>query len=86
MHVFTIPKKWRFNFGIKKSKCMIVGVKKLKHEPHWNLGLQTMENENTLEMLGVIFSSDGHSNPHVSNRIMKCRRSYYSLIFNLRQY
>ena len=55
---------------------MIVGVNKWKHGPHWNLGLQT---KNTLEMLGVIFSSDGHSNPHVNNSILKCRRSYYSL-------
>ena len=38
-----------------------------------------MENEITLEMLGVLFSSNGHSNPHVKNRIMKCRRSFYSL-------
>ena len=42
------------------------------------LGLQTMENEITLELLGVLFSSDGHSSPHVNNRIMKCRRSFYS--------
>ena len=33
----------------------------------------------TLEMMGVLFSSDGYSNPHVNNRIMKCRRSFYSL-------
>ena len=58
---------------------MTVAVTKLKNEPHWRLGLQTMENEITLEMLGVLFSSDGHSNPHVNNRIMKCRRSFYSL-------
>ena len=58
---------------------MTVAVNKLKNEPHWRLGLQTMENEITLEMLGVLFSSDGHSNPHVNNRIMKCRRSFYSL-------
>ena len=66
-------------FGIKKTKCVIVGVNKLKDEPHWNLGLRTLENENTLEMLGAIFSSDGHSNLHVNISILKCRRSYYSL-------
>ena len=38
-----------------------------------------MENEITLEMLGVLFSSDGHANPHVNNIIMKCRRSFYIL-------
>ena len=55
------------------------GVNKFKNEPRWRLGFQTMENEITLEMLGVLFSSDGHSNPHVKNKIMKCRRSFYSL-------
>ena len=76
---YYYSKKWRFNFGIKKSKCMTVGVNKFKNEPRWRLGFQTMENEITLEMLGVLFSSDGHSNPHVNNRIMKCRRLFYSL-------
>ena len=57
-----------------------VGVNKFKNEPRWRLGSKTMENEITLEMLGVIFSSDGHSNPHVNSRIMKCRRSLYRLI------
>ena len=58
---------------------MTVGVNKFKNEPHWRLGCQTMGNEITLEMLGVLFSNDGHSNPHVNNRMMKCRRSFYSL-------
>ena len=53
---------------------MTVGVNKFKNHPHWRLGLQTMEI--TLEMCGVLFSSDGHSNPHVTNRITKCRRSF----------
>ena len=76
---YYYSKKWRFNFGIKKSMCMTVGVSKFKNEPRWRLGYQTMENEITLEMLGVFFSSDGHSNPHVNNRIMKFRRSFNSL-------
>ena len=58
---------------------MTVGVNKFKNEPSWRLEFQTMENEITLEMLGVLFSSDGHSNPHAHNRIMKCRRSFHSL-------
>ena len=39
---------------------MTVGVNKFKNEPRWRLGFQTMENEITLEMLGVLFSSDGY--------------------------
>ena len=31
-------KKWRFNFGIKKAKCMTVGVNKFKNEPARNAG------------------------------------------------
>ena len=75
---YYYSKKWSFNFDIKKAKCVTVGVNKFKNEPRWRLGFQTMENEITLEMLGVLFSSDGHSNPHVNNRIMKCRRLFYS--------
>ena len=30
---YYYSKKWRFNFGIEKAKCMTVGVNKFKNEP-----------------------------------------------------
>ena len=50
--------KWRFNFGISKSKCMVAGHSLFKAEPHWQLyNNMCMENVDVLETLGVAMSN-----------------------------
>jgi hypothetical protein len=72
-------KMWRFNFGIKKSKCMIVGEHSFKEEPSWMLNDAKLINCDRLEVLGVTFTKQYHSSAHVEQRIQKCRSSMYSL-------
>ena len=71
--------KWKFKFGIKKTKCMIVGKHEFMDEPIWMLGSETIDNVNTMETLGVVFNNDCNNVNHVDVRIQKCYRSYYSL-------
>ena len=74
-------KKWRFNFGLAKSKCMCIGPKSdcFMTTPKWYLNGSIMTVEPNLEILGVLLQSDMTSQPHVNNRVNKCRRSLYSL-------
>ena len=72
--------KWRFKFGISKSKCMVAGHSLFKAEPHWQLSNNmSMENVDALETLGVVLSNDGTADINVQKRINKCRQAYYSL-------
>jgi hypothetical protein len=70
---------WRFRFGVNKSKCMIAGESSLKVNHKWYLGNECMENTNSLEILGNVFSQDGSSKLNIDKRIKSCRQSYYSL-------
>ena len=72
-------KKWRFNFGIAKSKCMISGADLFCRQPSWYLGSQRMEISTELDVLGIIFDNDGESEKHVNKRIQKCRQAFYSM-------
>ena len=71
--------KWRFKFGIAKSKCMIVGKKLTVSDPHWTLGLDKLDNVDKLDILGVRFTSDGCSSANVEQRISKARQAFFSL-------
>ena len=53
--------KWRFDFGIAKSKCMISGADLFCRQPSWYLGFQRMETSTELDVLGIIFTNDGKS-------------------------
>jgi len=70
-------KKWRFRFGINKTKCMIISGKELTCQPRWYLENECIENVNSMEILGVMF--DSKNELHVDNRINKCKRAYHSL-------
>lgn len=72
-------KTWRFNFGIKKSKCMTVGPKRLTNEPKWFLDDNHMENTDVLEILGVNFDDKCNGVSQVKARGIKCRRAYYNM-------
>ena len=71
--------KWRFKFNEKKSKCMIAGNCPWPSVPTWCLGNLHMETADSLEILGVTFSSLRGSTPHTDKRINSCRSSFYSL-------
>ena len=72
-------KKWLFNFGIAKSKCMISGANLFCCQPSWHLGSQRMHNSSELDVLCIIFFNDGNSEKHVHKRIQKCGQAFYSM-------
>ena len=76
---YTYSKKWNFNFGIKKTKCMTVGKELLKCPPEWVLGSSKIINSEQLEILGTIFTKDHNCHGHILNRVNKCRQSFYGL-------
>ena len=72
--------RWRFKYGIDKSKCMIIGKSPFTCEPVWRLNyVSFMRNVDTIEILGNVFNSKGNNTSHVDNRLNKCRQSFYSL-------
>ena len=75
----TYSQRWRFKFGITKTKCMIVGKNILSNVPQWKLGTHEISNVKQLEILGTVFSDDGTSKNHVDTRIRKCRQAFYGL-------
>lgn len=72
--------KWRISFGVKKSKCMIVGKPVLKNEPDFYLGQHQLSNENSLDILGVTFDRCGSAESHINNRAGAARRAFYRAI------
>ena len=71
--------RWRFKYGINKSKCMIIGKSPFTCEPVWRLNDVSLRNVETIEILGNVFNSKGNNTSHVDNRLNKCRQSFYSL-------
>jgi hypothetical protein len=76
---YAYSQKWRFKFGIKKTKCMSIGKIPFVTNPSWSLGTSDICLEDRLEILGTTFSNNGNCNMHVENRVRKCRQSYYGL-------
>ena len=71
--------RWRFKYGIDKSKCMIIGKSPFTCEPLWRLNDVSLRNVETMEILGNVSNSKGNNTSHVDNRLNKCRQSFYSL-------
>ena len=71
--------RWRFKYGIDKSKCMIIGKSPFTCEPVCRLNDVSLRNVETIEILGNVFNSKGNNTSHVDNRLNKCRQSFYSL-------
>ena len=72
--------KWNFNFNPAKSKCMTVGKNYSDIRPTWHINNEiTLETVDSLNILGITFNTDGTSSNHTSNRISKCRQSFYGL-------
>ena len=70
---------WRFTFGIKKTKCMIVGKNPFHDLPIWKLGDQNIDIEDQLEILGTTFSSSMSYHSHVEKRCQASRRAMCGL-------
>ena len=71
--------KWRFNFNISKSKCIIMGKNVFVTEPVWFLNNNPMEIVHTVDILGCRFNNNGTASSHVDKRLQSCRQSYYKL-------
>ena len=77
---FEYAQEWRYTFGLKKSQCMISGKSSLKDLPSWSLGPSPMSTVDTLEILGVTYSSNPRVyTAHIDHRICKGRQAYFSL-------
>ena len=72
-------RRWRFKFGIAKSKCMVTGAYPLSQNPRWRLGDEYLCSVDKLDILGNTYNCNGNSSSHVENRINKCRQSFYGL-------
>ena len=72
---FQYSVTWRFTFGIKKTKCMIVGKNSFHDFPIWKLGDQHIDIEDQLEILGTTFSSSMSYHSHVEKRCQASRRA-----------
>ena len=73
--------KWRFKFGLAKSQCLIPAycVHICENEPNFYLGSNPIQNAESVEILGVTFTSKCDFTHNVDNRITKCRNSSFSL-------
>ena len=69
--------KWRFKFGIHKTKCMIVAEGKLASAPTFYLKGEPIAIVPSLEILGVHY--DSKNTVHINSRIEKCKQVFYSL-------
>ena len=71
--------RWRFRFGVNKTKCVIIGQSALPRKPTWFLNSVPIETNEKLDILGVTFQDSLHSSIHVEERITKCRRAFFGL-------
>ncbi|KAK2177349.1 hypothetical protein NP493_604g01048 [Ridgeia piscesae] len=58
---------------------MIVGKCSLYQDPKWRLGDKCLGNEESLNILGNVFNRGCNNASHVTNRLTKCRQSFYGL-------
>ena len=71
--------KYRFKFGTKKSKCIVLGKPLLHQKPTWKLGDFELITDTELEILGVTFNQDLTYDTHVNKRIQTARRRMLGL-------
>ena len=61
--------RWRFKYGIEKSKCMFIGKSPFTCEPVWRLNDVSLRNVETREILDNVFNSKGNNTSHVDSRL-----------------
>ena len=76
---FQYAQKYRFKFGVRKSKCLVMGPPLLTTKPTWKLGEATLTTETELEVLGITFSEKLTYQAHVNKRATACRRRIFGL-------
>lgn len=75
----TYANSYRFRFGLKKSKCMVMGSRYAQETPIWRIGPCQIETVNQTDILGITFDTSQSCASHVDNRINASRRRIYSL-------
>ena len=75
----TYSNRWRFRYGVEKSKCMVIGKSPFTCEPLWRLNNVVLRNVDSIEILGNVFNSKCNSTNHVDIRVQKCRQSFFGL-------
>ncbi len=73
------PKKWRFTFGIKKTRCITIGSYKLCDKPVWFLDDKNIVCVKLVYILGINFNDQGKADSHCTNRTTSSRRPFYGL-------
>ena len=76
---FRYAQKYRFKFGVRKSKCLVMGKPLLITKPTWKLGDARLTTETELEVLGITFSEKLTYQAHVNKRATACRRRIFGL-------
>ncbi len=72
-------KKWRFTFGIKKTRCITIGSYRLCDKPVWLLDGKKIECVKSVDILGINFNDRGKADSHCTNKITSSRRAFYGL-------
>ena len=75
----SYSEKYRFKFGLKKSKCMVLGKNPFATSPRWKIGDSDIMCEDSVEILGVTIENDLCYSRHVQKRITSCRQRMYGL-------
>lgn len=65
------------SFNAKKSNCITFGKRTLLPDPVWSINNCNIKEVDELDYLGATLSNNAAV--HVKNRIVKCRRAFYSL-------
>ena len=77
---FAYAVKWRFSFGIAKTRCIIFGESILKQTPTWYLGPDVIVNTDFIDVLGVRFTAGLTGAAHVEKRVSAARCRAFSLL------
>ena len=87
MYVLHIAKGGDSNLGLKNRKSRLLeSVRYIKTQsgglvtnvyPKWRLGDKCICNEESLNILGNVFNRGCNNASHVTDRLTKCRQSFY---------
>ena len=71
--------KWRFRYGLEKTKCMVCNGNPFVKDPLWRMGDATIKSVDSLDVLGIKVTNQGDGAAQVKTRTQKCRGSYFAL-------
>ena len=76
---YAYSQRWRFEFGLPKSKCLVVGTKHVVRNPVLTLGKNRLSCSAKIEVLGKFYNEKGSAFDHISYRMQQSRKSMYSI-------